>query len=78
MPLRVSWQDDIRFDFGDLASLCGMMLGDAGFSTELVDGVCHDGIDEILFFVGELDPMGVPEEPGLEYIIDDNGDYIAK
>ena len=55
-----------------------MMLGDAGFSTELVDGVCHDGIDEILFFVGELDPMGVPEEPGLEYIIDDNGDYIAK
>ena len=78
MPLCVSWQDDIRFDFGDLASLCGMMLGDAGFSTELVDGVCHDGIDEILFFVGELDPMGVPEEPGLEYIIDDNGDYIAK
>ena len=66
------------FDFGDLASLCGMMLGDTGFSTELVDGVCHYDIDEILFFVGELDPMGVPEEPGLEYIIDDNGKIVQR
>ena len=79
MPMYVFRRDDIRFDFDDLASLCGLMISETG-RAELVDLVLGDPdyIDHIYFLSGEPDLGGLGGDNSMEFVYGDDGEIVQR